>query len=226
MQGTEAWLWAKAASFSSSKFNKLIVDHTKKTIDKRLSYIREKVYNNFLVILPENPTSAGMRRGTNYEPEARFQFVRQYKIVPEDWTIAHIDEYLNVGKCYFDDNFPLHIISPDGYCDIEEFGTEFKTAETNIKFSECCETVRQETSNEDLKAFDPVYYWQVMDNLYASGAKYWWFVYFMPEMQHGHDLHAVKIYPDEAAFETIKTALSDGITIYKDILGRKMQIAL
>ena len=50
----------------------------------------------------------------------------------------------------------------------------------------------------------------------CSGADYWWFAYYLPEMQRGYDIRAIKIYPDEAEFKVLRDSLNDAMTIYKE----------
>ena len=220
IQGSDSWNIARKNRFSASTIQKLIPGTTKAQKAKVTDYIIEKAYGCFLEMPIIKPTYAAMRRGIMLEEEARIEFLRQYKIVPEDWTIAKIEEVFNVRNCYLDDECKFHLISPDGYnggfehlFDGVRFGTEFKTAEDTAKYSRFCRYV---TDNASLKEFDAKYYWQVMDSLMCSGADYWWFAYYLPEMQRGYDIRAIKIYPDEAEFKVLRDALNDAMPIYKE----------
>lgn len=222
LQDSGEWHYAKMYRFSASKISSLIYDgKTKRSADKVENYISEKAFSRLLEMPIYKPTFAAMQRGKMLEPEARLEFLRQYKIVSDNWTIAQIDEAFNVGKCYIDDECEIHLISPDGYnggnehlFDGVRFGTEFKTAETASKYSMFCQKVKDAAT---LKEFDSTYYWQVMDALMCSGAKYWWFAYYLPEMQRGYDIRAVKIYPCEADFKLLRESIKSAETRYKEI---------
>ena len=213
IQGTDSWHIAKKNRFSASKISKLITDNTKRSKDAAYNYVISKAYGTFLETPIITPQSFGMRRGTLLESEARLEFLHQYNIVSDDCTINQIDEDFNVGKCYLDDECEFHLISPDGWNEKQNFGTEFKVAETIDKYARFCRNV---IDNETFKAFDTTYYWQVMDALMCSGADYWWFCYYLPEMQRGYDVRAIKILPNKEDFAILRLSINTAMEIYKE----------
>lgn len=217
LQGTAEWHFARMNRFSASKIDKIIPGTTKASKDAFKNYVTEKAYGSFQEVPIVKPQFNAIKRGQMLESEARLEFLRQYGIIPETMPIVEANELFNVGKCYLDEHCPIHLISPDGWNENDNFGTEFKVAEEVAKYSRFCRDV---TDAASLKEFDKQYYWQVMDSIMCSGANYWWFAYYLPEMKRGYDIKAVKIYPVEEDIKLLRKSLVDATELYKQIYSQ------
>ena len=55
-----------------------------------------------------------------------------------------------------------------------------------------------------------------MDALMCSGADYWWFCYYLPEMHRGYDVRAIKILPNKEDFDILRSSIKSAMDIYKE----------
>lgn len=216
-QGSQEWLWARINLFTASEVSNLMWEQkTLKSgklsdvitgIDPAIKYIQEKVAGNFLEALPEEASSKTLEWGTYWEDDARYELLDRLGV--DSSTIE-------TKTAYFDKE-NLLLVSPDGLAKDNSFGIEIKCPFTLSAFAHAKLNVKD---NETLLAYKKEYYWQVMANLYVTGADKWLFVNYFPYIKSENRLGIAEIYPDAEAFALLQNRLSWAKDQYQQMLKK------
>jgi hypothetical protein len=180
MQRTPEWYAARRGRFTGSEVHKLMVDPRSKTEEvsaTAMTYIREKLAELITGITPQ-VSSASMEWGTANEPLAiaRYSEREGVEIIPADFV-----PFGQYGGG-----------SPDGYIDpfaIVEVKCPYNSAVhlDNLLFAASRPTA------DDFKTQYREYYWQVQNNMMATGKPEAIFISFDPRFPEHQQLAVVRI---------------------------------
>lgn len=182
-QRTFDWYKARFGMFTASQINKLMVATDLKsnsfTTEKAKGYLNLLAGERFLkqntwdslsdeekqnFIWNQYPSNSAMKWGTFYEDTARKRFSFE--------NDKDIEEF---GSCVNDER-PYISASPDGYIKAENALVEIKCPEmqTYVAYTDSI------VDAESLKKNKMEYYWQIMLQMYVTGADKCYFVWYHP----------------------------------------------
>lgn len=217
-QGTDEWLKLRLCFFTGSEVSKLMKSSRKKDElfgDTARSYIYKKAAERDLLDDVKNDddtwnmykyqyssSSKAMDFGAEWEWKARDLYEKK--------TGRRIVE---VGLCKHP-TIPYFASSPDGYFYDEKTGDkgclEIKVPNIDTYYKYRIEIAQ----GTDLLTVNPDYYYQCLSHMACCGALWTDFVCFNPFLKH--NIHIVRIYPDEKIFAEMEKR----IRIANDIINK------
>ena len=183
-QGSEGWLLIRAPLFTASEAWKLMcVQKNGKPYAVRQDYITEIALARITGEAPQSFSSADMAEGTAREPVARLAYEFDQGVAVETTGLWHNDIY---GAS------PDGIVGDDGGVELKnpKPATHYKTLETG--------------------EIPDTYYWQVLQNLLATGREWWDYVSYHPKFTEETQLFIKRINRADVVddLERLKTELS------------------
>lgn len=182
-QGSAAWLDSRVGNVTCSRLNDLMATNKNGTPSKsRMDYLIEKITERVIGDITDHYVTAAMQRGTDLEPIARKLYEARRNVqVREMGLIAHPRITYFAG-------------SPDGL--VDDGLIEIKTCATPQKF-----LARILTRDYD------EYRNQIQGLLACTGKPWCDLILYDDRFPATQGLHIVRIERDEAAIESIETAV-------------------
>jgi hypothetical protein len=164
------------------------------------------------LLKPKGIGAAGLTYIYKKEAEIKTGLIDDMPLTPEmQWGIEYEQQALDLiglqknDDVYFDDYVNL-CGTPDA------LGAEIKCPKSHTH----CEYMRMKTA-EDLKAVEPIYYWQIMSYMHLTGLKEWLFVSYDPRMLDvNNKIFKLVIDYNKKEIEFLLTRLEEAFKILKN----------
>lgn len=180
-QGSEAWLTARLGLFTASRAGDIMKrQRNGQPYATRKNYITELALQRITGQLPEEKDSETMREGKERERVAALAYSFHTGFETEQTGFWHNDVY---GA------------SPDDLIVGQFAGAEYKNPLSSTHY----QTLQDDTIPEH-------YYWQIIQNMLVTGAKFWDYVSYHPGFPSNSQLYIKRVGRDEAKEDIAKLA--------------------